>query len=675
MMCDRNKLNDVYTNDGTYVSNVVDTSHDIPLLSNPNELDEVPVGPIFSEYEQQIRDVYSDLAAKVDFSKFVGEDQWSIVHLPKSARNEPKSRIRKILPGGKDEKNDGKSSSNKAANQKGGFLNRFRSGVSSLVRDENNLIFGDQSNYDVMYYDDEEEDGIDTDDLHRYAQKLRELEDNDKEVNPEFLVIRNGKTSYAVEETDADGKMTLATRKPIYDRFGDQATESEPTEKKKSLSRLRNPFSRNKNKDNKGINSPKSDNDGSDTNGKRTTKKSSNKNIGLIFIKHGSQFTGMTYTKHRSTAETLSILDSLELDTVRSSKQEVLKKFGWDDNYEYAQGRLPKYKKMMMIIWQIFEEPRSSTVAKVVTVISIFFILVSILSFVLQTLSMFRITEIDFVNVYVNKTTTDRTPTLNRQQVHPTFDIVEWICNSWFIFEIVVRFIVSPCKKDFSKSILNIIDFLATLWFFFTWALIKLNVNDNEALDLLSTIRIMRLFKLFNHHPGLKVIITSMKYSSSVLWLLIFFVLIAVAIFASLIYYAERMTTKHPDENMFTSIPDALWFNMITMSTIGYGDYYPKTMLGMLIGAVATVAGVLIIDLPMPIIVESFANFYTHLRARSKLPKTRRKIGPAETLMKKRTAITTIDNVQSIKLLGQASKTSMFGSKTMINNNRMSSMA
>jgi potassium voltage-gated channel Shaw-related subfamily C protein 1 len=98
----------------------------------------------------------------------------------------------------------------------------------------------------------------------------------------------------------------------------------------------------------------------------------------------------------------------------------------------------------------------------------------------------------------------------------------------------------------------------------------------------------MRLFKLFNHHPGLKVIITSMQYSSSVLWLLIFFVLIAVAIFASLIYYAERMTTRHPDENMFKSIPDALWFNIITMSTIGYGDLYPKTMLGMLIGAVAT---------------------------------------------------------------------------------------
>lgn len=77
----------------------------------------------------------------------------------------------------------------------------------------------------------------------------------------------------------------------------------------------------------------------------------------------------------------------------------------------------------------------------------------------------------------------------------------------------------------------------------------------------------------------------------------------------------------------------------------------------------------------MPIIVETFANFYTHLRARSKLPKTRRKIGPAEPTVKKRTPITSIDNGQNAKLLGSSGKSSMFGSKTMINNNLMSSMA
>ncbi len=87
------------------------------------------------------------------------------------------------------------------------------------------------------------------------------------------------------------------------------------------------------------------------------------------------------------------------------------------------------------------------------------------------------------------------------------------------------------------------------------------------------------------------------------------------------------------------------------------------------------VAGVLIIDLPMPIIVETFANFYTHLRARSKLPKTRRKIGPAEPVVKKRTAVTATDHGQNTKLLGPSARSSMFGSKTLINNNLMSTVA
>ena len=76
----------------------------------------------------------------------------------------------------------------------------------------------------------------------------------------------------------------------------------------------------------------------------------------------------MTYTKHRSTAETLAILDSLELDTVRSSQQELIRRFGWDDDFGYTNGRLPRHRRWMLIVWQIFEEPRSSTIAKVLCV-------------------------------------------------------------------------------------------------------------------------------------------------------------------------------------------------------------------------------------------------------------------------------------------------------------------
>ena len=96
-----------------------------------------------------------------------------------------------------------------------------------------------KSNYEIAYYE-EEEDGVDTDDLHRYAQKLRELEDTDREVNPEFLVLRDGKTVYAVHEADAEGKMKLSTRKPIYDRYADQTPDDELVRKKETFISFKN---------------------------------------------------------------------------------------------------------------------------------------------------------------------------------------------------------------------------------------------------------------------------------------------------------------------------------------------------------------------------------------------------------------------------------------------------
>jgi len=74
----------------------------------------------------------------------------------------------------------------------------------------------------------------------------------------------------------------------------------------------------------------------------------------------------MTYTKYRSTQETLQVLDSLELDTVRSTTDDIVKKFGWEDDFDLiTSGHISKRKRLVGIIWQLFEEPRSSTIAKV----------------------------------------------------------------------------------------------------------------------------------------------------------------------------------------------------------------------------------------------------------------------------------------------------------------------
>ena len=74
----------------------------------------------------------------------------------------------------------------------------------------------------------------------------------------------------------------------------------------------------------------------------------------------------MTYTKHRSTQETLQILDSLELDTVRSTNLDIIRKFSWEnDTHLITKGHLSKSKRLRSIIWQLFEEPRSTITAKV----------------------------------------------------------------------------------------------------------------------------------------------------------------------------------------------------------------------------------------------------------------------------------------------------------------------
>ncbi|OAF64419.1 hypothetical protein A3Q56_07870 [Intoshia linei] len=86
--------------------------------------------------------------------------------------------------------------------------------------------------------------------------------------------------------------------------------------------------------------------------------------------------------------------------------------------------------------------------------------------------------------------------------------------------------------------------------------------------------------------------------------------------------------------NQFTSIPVGFWWAVVTMTTVGYGDITPKTYIGMTIGAFCALAGVLCLALPVPVIVNNFAQFYSHTKARSKLPKERRHIIPIEIFKK-----------------------------------------
>ena len=92
---------------------------------------------------------------------------------------------------------------------------------------------------------------------------------------------------------------------------------------------------------------------------------------------------------------------------------------------------------------------------------------------------------------------------------------------------------------EFIKSPVNIIDFTATLSFYIDMILIF--EKKSQLLDFFSIIRILRLFKLTRHSPGLKILIHTFKASAKELGLLVFFLVLGIVVFASLIFYAEKL--------------------------------------------------------------------------------------------------------------------------------------
>ena len=127
---------------------------------------------------------------------------------------------------------------------------------------------------------------------------------------------------------------------------------------------------------------------------------------------------------------------------------------------------------------------------------------------------------------------------------HRAFEYVDCICNGWFTLELLVRFLCCPNKKRFVFSFINIVDCIATLSFYMDLIIILLKLQEAnfvEYLDIIRIIRILQLSKLTRHSPGLKILIQTIRASAQELLLLVFFLGLGIVLFASLVYYAERI--------------------------------------------------------------------------------------------------------------------------------------
>merc|ERR550519_2931634 len=90
------------------------------------------------------------------------------------------------------------------------------------------------------------------------------------------------------------------------------------------------------------------------------------------------------------------------------------------------------------------------------------------------------------------------------------------------------------------------------------------------------------------------------------LGLLFSLILMAMLLFGSMAYYTENAEK----DTGFTSIPQGMWWAVQTLTSVGYGDFPVQTILGKLVGSFTAVCGVLVMALPIPIVVDNFADYY-----------------------------------------------------------------
>ena len=309
-------------------------------------------------------------------------------------------------------------------------------------------------------------------------------------------------------------------------------------------------------------------------------------------------------------------------DTILTSIEKENATLGGTEEVEvdFGDGFFAPHQKAL---YDLFENPQSSLAAKILSLISIGLVLASLVGMCLNTFTWLQTEDIN-----------------GKPADNPKLALVEAVCIAYFTVEFLLRWAAAPLKGVFLKTPMNIVDIAAIAPYYLTLFFIPAaDFGPRDPLSLTSTAetlvdmttlqsekeeeggfanvgrvmqvfriaRIMRIFKLARRSVGLQSMAHTVKTSWKDLGLLFMLVGMGQLVFGSLLYYIE---SGEPDTG-FSSIPQGMWWAVQTLTSLGYGDFPVQTILGKLVGSFTAVCGVLVMALPIPIVVDNFADYYS----------------------------------------------------------------
>ncbi|XP_054836273.1 potassium voltage-gated channel subfamily V member 2-like [Eublepharis macularius] len=260
--------------------------------------------------------------------------------------------------------------------------------------------------------------------------------------------------------------------------------------------------------------------------------------------------------------------------------------------------------KFRKAVWNLIENPYSSIPAKIIAVMSSFFVLLSIVGMTLSTVEEMQ------------HTTSKK-----------CMEQLEAICAIFFTVEYLMRIISTSTLQQFLQAVFSAIDLVAILPFYIQVLFENLSEGDTDyheelhkmrsvgklgkVLKLIKLMRIFRILKLARHSTGLRAFGFTIRQCYQQVCCLFLFIAMGVFTFSALMHSVEHDV---PGTN-FTSIPDAWWWAAVSLSTVGYGDTVPDTVLGRMVAFACISFGIILNGMPISILYNKFSDYYAKLKS------------------------------------------------------------